>query len=83
VRLIGELKDLFCSDHAHGCQGRAYNCKCGYDAKVEGTMKAAMIKLEALTMALRYIADHKMASHVIREHALLALRDSQHHQVQK
>jgi len=83
MKLIGELKDLFHGDHARGCQGREYNCKCGYDIKVEGTMKAAMVKLEALTMALRYIADHKMSATVIREHALLALRDSQHHQVNK
>jgi len=83
MKLIGELRDVLHFNHARGCRAADVLCKCGHDTKLEGTLKAATVKLEALTMALRYIADHKMSATVIREHALLALRDSQHHQVNK
>lgn len=52
IALIERLKDIYEGDHERGCQGREYDCECGYDEKVFATAKEAAAELTKLRAAM-------------------------------
>lgn len=44
-------------DHERGCQGRYYDCSCGYDGKRDPLLDEAADRIEQLEAALREAAD--------------------------
>jgi hypothetical protein len=46
--LVKRLTDYAVSDHSRGCQGRCYECTCGYDAKRDPLLDEAAAMLTLL-----------------------------------
>lgn len=52
-KLCGYARD----DHERGCQGREYDCSCGYDGKRDPLLEEAMAEITRLRAALTEIRD--------------------------
>jgi Lar family restriction alleviation protein len=49
--LVAALKDIYeTDDHARGCEGRTYDCTCGFDDRTFATAQRAAARIEALTL---------------------------------
>lgn len=48
-----ELRDIATDGHGRGCDGREYECTCGYDAMVERTLRAAAKRIDELEATAR------------------------------
>lgn len=46
--LVERLRDYAKDDHERGCQGRYYDCSCGYDGKRDPLLEAAAARIEKL-----------------------------------
>ena len=53
--IVERLRIYATDDHERGCQGRCYDCSCGYDEKRDPLLKEAADEIERLHAAL--IAD--------------------------
>ena len=62
-RIRAHAKD----DHARGCAGRTYSCKCGYDMKTEGLLFEAADELTHLHLELAMWQDRCMAERQAHE----------------
>ena len=51
--LVERLRGYASDDHERGCQGRYYDCSCGYDDKRDPLMNQAAARIEQLEAALR------------------------------
>lgn len=49
--LVERLRDYAKDDHERGCQGRYYDCSCGYDDKRDPLMNQAADRIEQLEEA--------------------------------
>lgn len=49
------LREYSRDDHERGCQGRNYDCTCGYDDKRDPLLEEAAARIEQLEKALREI----------------------------
>ena len=59
--IVERLRDYVLDDHERGCQGRYYDCSCGYDGKRDPLMGEAAAEIERLRAALSN-ADAQMES---------------------
>lgn len=50
--LVERLREYASDDHERGCQGRYYDCSCGYDDKRDPLMNEAADRIEQLEAAL-------------------------------
>ncbi len=55
--LVERLRAYASDDHERGCQGRYYDCSCGYDGKRDPLLEEAADRIAQLEAALREI-DH-------------------------
>ena len=46
--IVERLRDYVLDDHERGCQGRCYDCSCGYDGKRDPLMGEAAAEIERL-----------------------------------
>lgn len=60
--IVERLRAYAGDDHERGCQGRYYDCSCGYDDKRDPLLTQAADEIEKLRAALREIADTPMYS---------------------
>lgn len=58
IDLVERLRGYASDDHERGCQGRYYDCSCGYDGKRDPLIEEAADRIEQLEAALREIAKH-------------------------
>jgi len=58
--IVERLKEYAEDDHERGCQGRYYDCSCGYDGKRDPLLKEAADEIERLRAALREIAKYEI-----------------------
>ncbi len=54
--IVERLRIYATDDHERGCQGRCYDCSCGYDDKRDPLLKEAADEIERLRAALKWIA---------------------------
>ena len=50
--IVERLLDYSKDDHERGCQGRCYDCSCGYDGKRDPLLKEAADEITRLRAAL-------------------------------
>ncbi len=55
--IVEKLRGYARDDHERGCQGREYDCSCGYDGKRDTLLVEAADEIERLRMALTEIRD--------------------------
>ena len=55
--IVERLRAYAGDDHERGCQGRYYDCSCGYDDKRDPLLTQAADEIEQLRAALEEIAD--------------------------
>jgi hypothetical protein len=55
--LVERLRDYAGDDHERLCQGRNYDCTCGYDARRDPLIAAAADELTALTAKVARMGD--------------------------
>ena len=48
TNIVERLRDYVLDDHERGCQGRCYDCSCGYDGKRDPLMGEAAVEIERL-----------------------------------
>ena len=53
--LVERLRAYASDDHERGCQGRYYDCSCGYDGKRDPLIDEAADRIEQLEAALQRI----------------------------
>ena len=58
IDLVERLRGYASDDHERGCQGRYYDCSCGYDGKRDPLIEEAADRIEKLEAVLREIAKH-------------------------
>ena len=51
--IVERLRIYATDDHERGCQGRCYDCSCGYDEKRDPLLKDAANEIERLRIALK------------------------------
>lgn len=51
--IVERLRSCASDDHERGCQGRCYDCSCGYDAKRDPLLNEAADTIERLRAALK------------------------------
>ena len=51
--IVERLRIYATDDHERGCQGRCYDCSCGYDDKRDPLLKEAAAEIERLRAALQ------------------------------
>ena len=51
--IMERLREYASDDHERGCQGRYYDCQCGYDGKRDPLMLEAADRIAKLEAALR------------------------------
>jgi hypothetical protein len=54
--IVERLRIYATDDHERGCQGRCYDCSCGYDDKRDPLLKEAAAEIERLRAALEPFA---------------------------
>lgn len=52
IDLVERLREYASDDHERGCQGRYYDCSCGYDGKRDPLLEEAADRIEQLEAAL-------------------------------
>jgi hypothetical protein len=52
IDIVERLRIYATDDHERGCQGRYYDCSCGYDEKRDPLLKEAAAEIERLRAAL-------------------------------
>ena len=57
IDLVERLRGYASDDHERGCQGRYYDCSCGYDGKRDPLIEEAADRIEQLEAALREIGN--------------------------
>jgi len=55
--IVRRMREYTSDDHERGCQGRCYDCSCGYDAKRDPLLNEAANTIEQLRAALEGAAD--------------------------
>jgi len=50
--IVERLRIYATDDHERGCQGRCYDCSCGYDDKRDPLLKEAADEIERLRLLL-------------------------------
>lgn len=53
--IVERLRAYASDDHERGCQGRCYDCSCGYDGKRDPLLEEAAARIERLEAALEWI----------------------------
>ena len=53
--IVERLRIYATDDHERGCQGRCYDCSCGYDAKRDPLLKEAADEIERLRAVLEQV----------------------------
>lgn len=53
--IVERLREYASDDHERGCQGRYYDCSCGYDGKRDPLLETAAARIAQLEAALREI----------------------------
>lgn len=53
--IVERLRVYASDDHERGCQGRYYDCSCGYDGKRDPLLDEAAARITQLEAALREI----------------------------
>jgi hypothetical protein len=54
--IVERLRIYATDDHERGCQGRCYDCSCGYDDKRDPLLKESAAEIERLRAALEQIS---------------------------
>lgn len=61
--LVERLRAYASDDHERGCQGRYYDCSCGYDGKRDPLLAETAARIAQLEAALRPLACTCKAKH--------------------
>lgn len=56
--LVERLRDYAKDDHERGCQGRCYDCSCGYDDKRDPLLREAAAEIERLRAEVKVWQGH-------------------------
>ena len=65
IDLVERLRGYASDDHERGCQGRYYDCSCGYDGKRDPLIEEAADRIEQLEAALRDIIQDSYSLYAI------------------